>query len=236
MGMIRVLIVAEVRFYREGLADALGRHGGIDIVGALETTEPLLGAPAPDPLDVILLDVSMPHALGDARALTALMPDVRIIGLGVANADQNVLACAEAGVCGFVRKGDSFGQLVEHIEDAARGELRCSPRIAATLLRRLAALASVADRHVPAPGDPHMTSRELQILDLVDQGLSNKEISSRLVIEVATVKNHIHHILEKLGARRRGEAAAIMRRERWGTRLPGRGDVRPRTSGSHARG
>jgi len=89
-----------------------------------------------------------------------------------------------------------------------RGEAVCSPRVAGALLRRIAALATDgrSDR-VPA----HLTKREREIMGLIDEGLSNKEIAKRLRIEVATVKNHVHNILEKLQVHRRGEAAARVR-------------------------
>jgi DNA-binding NarL/FixJ family response regulator len=89
-----------------------------------------------------------------------------------------------------------------------RGEFLCSPGTAATLLRRVAALA--AERHT-ADNGARLTPREQQVVRLIDEGLSNKEIARRLSIEVRTVKNHVHSILEKLQVRRRGEAAARMR-------------------------
>jgi DNA-binding NarL/FixJ family response regulator len=86
-------------------------------------------------------------------------------------------------------------------------------------VRRLALLAG---RQVSKEPNTHITDREQEILSLIDEGLSNKQIATRLLIEVATVKNHIHNILEKLGAKRRGEAAALMRRQGFRrSRIPG---------------
>ena len=95
------------------------------------------------------------------------------------------------------------------VESVARGEMLCSPRLAATLLHRVATLAQ--ERHSPGPLDS-LTVRERQIVDLLGDGLSNKEIARGLQIEVTTVKNHVHHILEKLQVARRADAATFARR------------------------
>jgi DNA-binding NarL/FixJ family response regulator len=98
--------------------------------------------------------------------------------------------------------------LVATLESATRGEALFSPRMAASLLRRVAALAATQ----PSPSaQVRLTPRERDIMRLLDEGLSNKEIAQRLGIEVATVKNHVHNILEKLQVHRRGEAAAWSR-------------------------
>ena len=93
-----------------------------------------------------------------------------------------------------------------------RGEAACSPRVAAALLRRVADRGARA-RRLDGEFAP-LTSRERQIVALIDEGLSNKEIAARLCIELSTVKNHVHNLLEKLGARGRGEAAARVRMAR----------------------
>jgi DNA-binding NarL/FixJ family response regulator len=208
------MIAVEVRLYREGLAHALARHGRLVVAGTVTSPAEILGPSGARDFDVILLDLSTPRSLEHARTLTASLPDVAIVGLAVDDVDRDMMAAAEAGVVGYVPRDSSLDDLVTAVEAAARGELRCSPRMAGALLRRVASLAGA-----PAAA---ITAREREVVELVDQGLSNKEIAVRLSIEVATVKNHIHSILEKLGARRRGEAAAIMRRRA----------VRPRRSGA----
>ena len=105
----------------------------------------------------------------------------------------------------------SVAELVAAIESVARGESLCTPSVAAALMRRLASLArSWADAD---PIEP-LTRREREILELIDEGLSNKQIAQRLRIELPTVKNHVHHILGKLGVHRRAEAAALARAAR----------------------
>lgn len=119
-----------------------------------------------------------------------------------------MLACAEAGVSGFVSRNGSIHDAVTAVHCAVRNELVCSPRIAALLFSRVAAAGS--KRLVDRDNDA-LIRREHEIVSLIMQGLSNKEISRQLRIQNATVKNHIHNILSKLQVRRRGEVAARIR-------------------------
>jgi DNA-binding NarL/FixJ family response regulator len=144
-----------------------------------------------------------------ARALARDTPHARVVALAVPESERHVIACAEAGIVGYVAREASFTDLVAAIEGAARGEAHCSPRVAGGLLRRLGALSLERDQH--EVGDARLTARELEIVGLIDRGLSNKEIATALSIGVPTVKNHVHHVLEKLGAERRSQAAARVR-------------------------
>lgn len=208
---IRVLIVGDIRLYREGLERALRKVERITVVGTASGREEAtqrLQALGPD---VVLLDMAMLGAHLVVQEISLLASDVKIVALTVPENDREVIACAEAGVAGYVTREGSLNDVIQSIEAAAKGELLCSGRMAASLLRRVTALA--AERQVTGPLE-RLTHRESRILQLVDQGLSNKEIARQLGIEVATVKNHVHNILEKLGVHRRGEAAALMRRLR----------------------
>jgi DNA-binding NarL/FixJ family response regulator len=126
--------------------------------------------------------------------------------LSGSEASGELLRFAEAGIAGYVTRTASSADLVTAIESADRGEAVCSPRAAAALLDHVANLAADA-----AEPDGALTARELEILALIDEGLSNKEIAGRLFISVPTVKSHVHNILRKLGASRRGQAAARVR-------------------------
>lgn len=218
--MIRVLIISDIRLYRDGLAHVLGRDDRIRVVGAQNAHG--VDPDIPDsPPDVVLLDMANPSAMSAILDIAKRCPGVKVVALGVAQQDGDVIACAEAGVAGYVFRDASLEELFATIESAARGELRCSPAIAATLLRRVANLAS-AQPTAPT----NLTRREQEIVDLVGEGLSNKQIAARLFIEIPTVKNHIHSILEKLGVRTRAEAAA-----KFNSRLMLR-DPEPRSSAS----
>lgn len=205
---IRVLIVAQVRLYRDGLADTLQRRGAFEVAGsvaaAADALDELRGAGA----DVVLLDMAAVDGPPAVRLIRSAAPDAHIIGLALLEQEPQVLAVAEAGIASYVARDASLDDLVAAVEGAARGEARCSPAITGSLLRRIAALAA---ERAPASPEASLTSREREVLELVDEGLSNREIARRLVIAPPTVKNHIHNILEKLQVRGRAEAAARVR-------------------------
>jgi two-component system, NarL family, nitrate/nitrite response regulator NarL len=205
--MIRILIVGEIRVYRDGLAHAVGRHPDVLVVGCasseIEACE-VIAALCPD---VVLLDMATAGSYRTVAQLRRLAPGARVVALGVANLEGEVMACAEAGVAGYVPREGTLDMLVEAIQSAVRGELSCSPQLAGSMLRRIAALS--ADRQAGA--GKVLTPREMEILSLIDDGCSNKDIAKRLGIELATVKNHVHNLLEKLHVHRRAEAAAHTR-------------------------
>jgi two-component system nitrate/nitrite response regulator NarL len=203
----RVCVVTDIRLYREALADALPRHG-VPIVGAAAGFDEVLHLVDSVRPNVVLLDVATADRTEVIHALVEATPDIKVVVLGVQENDREVVAYAEAGAFGFVTRESSIEDLVGTVESVARGETRCSPRISAALLRRVADLA--AERRTESVAS-RLTPREREILTLIENGLSNKEIARRLYIEVPTVKNHVHNILGKLNVRRRGEAAACAR-------------------------
>ena len=214
---IRVVVFAEVRLYREGLASVLAHEENIEIVAALAEPPGDMAPVADLSPDIVLLDVAAPAALAAVRTLALELPSAKVIALAVPELEHNVLACAEAGVAGFVTREQSIEDVVAVVEAVARGEMICSPRMAATLLRHVGSLA--AER---TPGDEtesRLTQRELEIVALIERGLSNKQIARQLSIQLATVKNHVHNILEKLHVNRRADAAERIRTRRLG-RLP----------------
>jgi DNA-binding NarL/FixJ family response regulator len=154
----------------------------------------------------VILDISTPDALDLTRRLRADSPAIRILAFAVQEDDLSViLDCAEAGADAYVTVGSSVAELVEAIERTAAGELLCSPRIAAQLLRRA---AHSSNRGADEPFGAMLTSRERQVFALVRQGHSNKEIATALSIAESTVKNHVHHLLDKLHVPTRALAAA----------------------------
>jgi two-component system, NarL family, nitrate/nitrite response regulator NarL len=212
---IQVVVLSDIRLYREGLAAILGKRGPV-VVGTAGDSESGVALVSERQPDIVLVDMAMADAAVAVRALLEAAPHAPVVALGVSETEADVIACAEAGVSGYVTRDESVGDLVAALESVSRGEMICSPGIAAALLRRVTALAR---REASAPRT-RLTRRELEIVELIDRGLSNKEIARRLSIELATVKNHVHNILEKLQVRRRTEAAARVRgREATGTRL-----------------
>jgi DNA-binding NarL/FixJ family response regulator len=201
----RVYILSTIRLLREGLVRALSRHSSIEIIGASD--DAVLNEIVDSRPDVVLLDISNAAALEWSTSLLRVMPDLKIVALGVDEVEPVVLACARAGVSGFVYVQGSANDVVTAVHSAVRGELACSPRTAGMLLNRISSLAETASG---ASGDA-LTPREQEVMTLVNEGLSNKQIAGLLGIRDATVKNHVHSILGKLRVRRRGEAAAQLR-------------------------
>jgi two-component system nitrate/nitrite response regulator NarL len=205
---VRVLIAADVRLYRESLAEILGRDERIDVVGVTGDPVDMLSLVGELKPDVALLDPAVPGSMAAVRELAKRALGVKVVALAAQETEAEVIECAEAGVSGFVTRDQSLADLVASIRSAARGDLVCSPETAGTLLRRVRALAAAQPRLY---SEAHLTQRELEVVRLLQEGLSNKQIAHRLCIELPTVKHHVHHILEKLGVGRRGEAVARLR-------------------------
>jgi two-component system, NarL family, nitrate/nitrite response regulator NarL len=218
---IHLAIVADVRLYREGMRDGLAKKAHLHVVGTAPDVPACLSLIDETRPQILVLDMATRGSYDGIRQLRDAAPSVRLVGFGVEENEREVLACAEAGLSGYVPCDASLDDLVECIECVARGELRCTPKMAAALFRRLEV------RQVPAPAARvDLTTRERQVLDLIDGGLSNKEIAVRLRIEVSTVKNHVHNVLEKLQVRSRAQVAA---------RHTADNGPRPRATGRHPR-
>jgi two-component system nitrate/nitrite response regulator NarL len=205
--MVGILIVASIRIYRDGLAFMLARQPSFAIAAAVSDRTQATAYLTHARPDLILLDLTTPESAAIIRDVEQLQRGVPIVVLGVGDAEQDMLACVEAGVAGLVSRDAAIDDLVVALESAARGELQCTPQFAGSLLRRVAALAAARE---PAAPIERLTVRESQIVKLLEQQLSNKEIAVRLGIEGATVKNHVHNLLEKLQVHRRTDVASLL--------------------------
>ena len=201
---LRLIVISENRLYREGLAHLLGAQASLDVVGTAGSAAELMLHDA----DVALVDVARPPGLRSVAELRRLRVDLPVIVVSVPELEGIVVQCAEIGVAGYVTTSGSAEELVAAARGVARGDVVCPPGVAAVLARRVAALAS--QRREPA-GDARLTLREREILRLIDDGLSNKEIAQRLSLQTKTVKNHVSNILAKLGVSNRAAAAAALR-------------------------
>jgi two-component system, NarL family, nitrate/nitrite response regulator NarL len=208
----RILILSDVKLYREGLAWSLSQRPEVIVVATCTPNMAALEQVAGSSPTTVLLDFATPGALNIPKELNRLWQGIKVIAFAVSEVEHELIACAEAGIQGFVTRDGSVDDLVTSILSAQRGEVFCSPRLTALLFKRVAALFDAAQE---PPAGATLTRREREIAELVDAGLSNKEIARSLKIGSATVKNHVHSILEKLHVTRRGEAAARLRGARW---------------------
>jgi DNA-binding NarL/FixJ family response regulator len=201
----RLLIIADVRLYREGIHASLANRPQFTVIGAAFNLEEALRLTGDTHPDVVIVDMATRDSLSVVRTIRQHLPEAHVVGFGVDEVEGEVLACAEAGLAGYVPCDASLDDLVTRVESVLRGELLCTPRMAATLFRRLEQREQ-ADS--PQPQAVVLTGREREVLRLVEGGLSNKEIAVRLHIEVSTVKHHVHNLLDKLQVKSRLQAAA----------------------------
>lgn len=203
----RVLLCARTRLFSEALARVLRESADVSLVDFTHRTGQILPLVQQHDPDVVLLEVGGRRGLAAAERVLDAEPGTCIIALGVSDVEADIVAAAELGVGGYAQCNTGPDDLIATIKGVVRGELVCSPKIAAILNRRVTALAT-GRGYGPVPV---LTPREREIGALIDEGLSNKRIAAKLGMRPSTVKNHVHHILEKLGVRRRGQAAAILR-------------------------
>lgn len=209
--MIRILIADDTRLVRETLAATLAHQESLDLTAEAVCLAECCARIDTFRPDIVLLKTAADHSIATLQTIVRMAPEVRVVALGVNDTEEEVIQLAEAGAAGYLVRNGSLADLVATIVSVTEGETLCSPRVAAALLRRVAALAAECRS---SKVQAHLTAREREIIQLVDQGFSNKEIAQRLVINVRTVKNHVHNILDKLQVHRRSEAAARMR-DQW---------------------
>ena len=208
--LLQIAIVDDHPLFRSGVADALKRHGGFDIVaegGSADEAIAIAGQKLPD---VMLLDVSMPgggvHAV---REISQSYPVVKVVMLTVSEDEDDVTASLRAGARGYILKGVAARELISILRAVASGDVYVTPSLAATLLFEMT--GATAAKSPLSPLDD-LTDRERQILEQVAAGDSNKEIAASLQLSEKTVKHHMTNILQKLQVRNRVEAALMARK------------------------
>jgi DNA-binding NarL/FixJ family response regulator len=208
MSAVRVLVVDDQALFREALATLLGARPEVEVVGEAGDGHQALERAAALQPDVVLMDLHMPVLDGIAatRRLTVEQPGVRVLALTTFDDDEDVFAALRAGALGYLLKDVSSDRLVEAVLSAARGESVLQPSVAAKVVARFAQLDD-APRSRPQPLVVPLSDRELDVLRLLADGRSNREIATALFLAEGTVKNHVTNVLGKLGARDRTQAA-----------------------------
>jgi len=205
---IRILLVDDQVLFREGLRTLLSVQSGFDVVGEAANGEEALRLAGTLRPDVILMDVRMPVLDGVAAThrMRVSYPDIRVIVLTTFDDDEYVFEALRAGAAGYLLKDTASEKLFEAVRAAARGESFLQPSVAAKVVAEFSRLANITpSRPDPLP-DP-LSDRETEILRLIANGSSNREIATQLVIAEGTVKNHVTSILNKLSVSDRTQAA-----------------------------
>jgi DNA-binding NarL/FixJ family response regulator len=205
---VRVLLADDQALFREALATLLEVRSEIDVVGEAGDGAAALEQSARLRPDVVLMDLHMPVLDGIAatRRLKVEQPEVRVLALTTFDDDEDVFAALRAGAVGYLLKDVASDRLVEALLAAARGESVLQPSVAAKVVARFAQLFDDPPSR-PQPLVVPLSDRELDVLRLLADGSSNREIATALFLAEGTVKNHVTNVLAKLGARDRTQAA-----------------------------
>jgi two-component system, NarL family, nitrate/nitrite response regulator NarL len=206
-----IVLMTQTRLLGDGLAACLRTRSDIALRGTVNDLGALRQTIENVQPQLALVDVTQGIDLYDVRSIAAAHPDVAFVALGLVEQRQDVIRCGRAGFTGYVSRDSSAEQLCEALFDVMAGRLACPAEISGSLLR---ALFRSGNRTEQALEDG-LTRRESQVLGLIGQGLSNKEIAHELTLSVATVKHHVHHVLDKLKLQRRSQAMRRVREAPW---------------------
>jgi DNA-binding NarL/FixJ family response regulator len=208
MKRIRLIIVEDNRLLREGLSALLKEQPDIAVVASLSSGDALVRGKPLKP-DVILLDFVLRsrNSLRLVHSIRATNPRARIIVMDLAPIQPTLVEYVRAGVAGFVLKDATFRDFLQTIRDVAQGKKVLPPMLASSLFSEIAAHATGEGKGNPFTS-VRMTNREREVIELIAEGLSNKQIAGRLNLAVDTVKSHVHNILEKLELHTRLEIAS----------------------------
>ena len=206
---VRVLIVDDHAIVRKGIRALLSEADGFEVVGEADNGQEAVQRAEECSPDVILMDLLMPGMDGieATRQITSRRPGARVLVLTSFAADNKVFPAIKAGASGYLLKDSSPDELVRAIRQVHRGEPSLHPTIARKLLQEVARPAE------PQPAPEALTAREMEVLRLIAQGLSNQEIADRLVVSEPTVRAHVSRILGKLHLASRTQAALYAVRE-----------------------
>lgn len=207
-----VAVIDDNRLVREALTALLGALPDLRVMASATADPAFLAEAKPH---VVLLDVGLSDqdSLHVAAAIRKEVPDARIIVMDLIPDNEDVVEFVNAGVCGFVLKDATFEEFVATIRSVAAGEKVLPARMTESLFSRIAKEADGRGREYVLE-DVRMTRREREVIDLIGEGLSNKEIAQRLNIATHTVKSHVRNVMEKLALHTRLQIAAYSHRER----------------------
>ena len=208
MKRIKILLVDDQPLFREGLRTLLSIHSDFDVVGEAGNGHEAINLVRSTGASVVLMDLQMPILDGveATRRLHREQPDCRVIVLTTFDDDEMVFDGLRAGAVGYLLKDAPSDKLAEAIRVAARGETFLQPSVAAKVVAEFARLTRKPIERSSSLAEP-LSERELEVVRLIADGASNREIGEALCLAEGTVKNHVTNILGKLGVRDRTQAA-----------------------------
>ena len=209
---MNIIVLSPVRLLGDGLAACLRSRPDMCVLAVVNDLGALRDSLAATDAELVLIDVTQGIDLFDVRAIASEWPDVPLVALGLNEQRQEVIRCGRAGFAGYIARDASIDTLCKTLSEIAAGRLACPPEIAGGLLR---ALFHSDLRSGESEIDFALTRRESEVLQLLGRGLTNKEIGGELFLSVATVKHHVHHVLEKLKITRRAQAMKRVRDAPW---------------------
>ena len=209
---MNIIVLTPVRILGDGIASGFSSRlekSHVQVVGDLETLRVALTDFEPN---IVLIDVTQDVEFIDFRAIAVQWPDIPLIALGLTEILQEVIKCGRAGFAGYIARDVTIDGLCQAITELANGRLACPPEISGGLLRSLFRVGPQTEESLASPT---LTRREREVLAMLGRGLTNKEIGKELCLSVATVKHHVHHLLEKLGLKRRADAMRRVQDAPW---------------------
>jgi DNA-binding NarL/FixJ family response regulator len=216
---VNIIVLTPVRLLGDGLTACFERRRDIAVLAIVNDLEGVRSSLAAHRADLVLIDVTHGIDLYDVRSIAAQWPDVALVALGLNEQRQEVIRCGRAGFTGYVAREASLDGLCKALCDVVEGRLACPAEISGGLLRAL-----FRSDHPPSESalEHALTRREEDVLRLIGEGFSNKEIARELLLSVATVKHHVHNVLDKLNLPRRAQAMRRVRDAPW---LAARGGI-----------
>ncbi len=212
--MIQTYVIDSDSTSSEKTISVLQRESTISIVG--QSDRLVVNPKALKKVNVVLLKSALPSddAIALVRTISNMQQNIKVLVMGLRRSEAGALAFIEAGACGYIYEDDSYVELVRNINAAYEDRARISTRMAACLMERLQELKALSAKLDHVYQYRHrfeqLTAREQEVLELIGEGLSNRNIADRLYVEAGTVKNHVHNILKKLQVRNRRDAAAFL--------------------------
>jgi len=217
---IRILLVDDQPLFRRAIATLIGEQPDMVVVGEAENGLDAVEQAHVLAPDLVVMDVEMPvmNGVEAVRLIKDQMPRTKVIMLTVSDSEDFLFEALRNGADGYLLKDLRPEQLYDMLRSVMRDETPLSPAIAGRLLAEFRDRPAIRSAPSPEPAGPALTRREMEILQLVAEGLSNKEIGTSLSITEGTVKNHVHNSLEKLHMENRIQAAAYVVRQGLGRR------------------